>query len=89
LNSSTISWQMMEKIEITTRFTRDGTLVPLDFSLDEETIQILNIGRQWITAEGRHILVMDYGQNTYHLFFQLSDMSWYLIRDIKPGAGSI
>jgi hypothetical protein len=79
----------MEKIDITTRFMRDGSLVPIDFSLEDQTVQILNIGRQWETDDGKHILVMDYGQNTYHLFFQLSDLSWYLIRDIKPGANSI
>ena len=79
----------MEKIDITTRFTRDGSLVPIDFSLEDHTVQILNAGRQWETEDGRHILVMDYAKNTYHLFFQLSDLSWYLIRDIKPGANSI
>ncbi len=79
----------MEQIDITTRFLRDGSLVPIDFSLEDQTVQILNIGRQWETEDGRHMLVMDYSKNTYHLFFQLSDLSWYLIRDIKPGGNSI
>lgn len=78
----------MKKIEITTRFRRDGTLVPLEFSLDEQVIQLLDVGRQWETPEGKHMLVMDFHETTYHLFFQLSDLSWYLIRDIKPAADS-
>jgi hypothetical protein len=75
----------MEKIEITTRFKRDGTLVPIEFTLADQAIPVLNIGRRWETEQGRHILVMDNREETYHLFFQLSDLSWYLIRDIKPG----
>lgn len=79
----------MEKIEITTRFKQDGSLVPIDFTLGENTVQILNIGRQWETEQGRHILVMDHRETTYHLFFQISDLCWYLIRDLKPTAHSI
>jgi len=73
----------MEKIEITTRFKRDGSLVPIEFTLPDQVVQVLNIGRQWETPEGRHLLVMDFGENTYHIFFQVKDLSWYLIRDIK------
>jgi len=79
----------MEKIEITTRFKRDGSLIPIEFSLEDQTVQILNVGRQWDNDDGKHILVMDYRENTYHLYFQLSNLSWYLMRDIKPGLGSI
>ena len=79
---------MMEKIEITTRFTRDGKLVPIDFTPGEETIQIQNVGRRWETDEGQHILVMDFQENTYHLFFQLSDLSWYLVQDKKASLRS-
>jgi hypothetical protein len=79
----------MEKIEITTRFKQDGSLIPIDFTLEDITVQIMNIGRQWDSKDGLHILVMDFQENTYHLFFQLSDLSWHLIRDIKPGPGSI
>jgi len=72
----------MERIEITTRFSVKGALIPLDFTLGEEKIPVLNMGRQWETPEGRHILVMDARENTYHLFFKLADLSWYLIRDL-------
>jgi hypothetical protein len=79
----------MEKIDITTRFRRDGSLVPIDFSVEDQTIPIIHIGRQWDTEAGKHILVMDQRENTYHLFFQVSDLSWYWIKDIKPGPDSI
>jgi hypothetical protein len=79
----------MEKIDITTRFSRDGKLIPLEFTLGEITIGILNIGRQWETEDGKHILVMDAQQNTYHLFFEMADLSWYLIRDLKGSPGKV
>ena len=79
----------MEKIEITTRFSRDGKLIPLELRLMDKTIPILNIGRQWETVEGRHILVMDHQENTYHILFKLDDLSWHLIRDLKGYPGKI
>lgn len=71
----------MEKIDITTRFSREGKLIPLEFTLGDGKIGILNIGRQWETEEGKHILVMDHQEKIYHLFFDIGDLSWYLIRD--------
>lgn len=76
----------MEKIEITTKFKRDGSLIPLEFNINDETVWILDVGRQWESDDGKHILVMDFQGQTYHLFFQLQDMSWYLVRDLKPPA---
>jgi hypothetical protein len=79
----------MERIDITTRFSKDGKLIPLEFNLGKDRIAILNIGRQWETEEGKHILVMDSQQNTYHLCFSLADMSWYLIRDLISPPGKV
>ena len=79
----------MEKIEVTTRFRRDGSLIPIEFIIKDKPIQILDIGRQWETDDGIHILVMDFRQQTYHLFFQIQDLSWYLVQDIKPPAEPI
>ena len=76
----------MEKIEITTKFKRDGSLIPLEFNINDETVWILDVGRQWESDDGKHILVMDFQGQTYHLIFQLQDMSWYLVRDLKPPA---
>jgi len=74
----------MEKIEITAKFKRDGSLIPIEFFFEDQSIQILDVGRQWETEDGKHLLVMDFQDQTYHLFFQLQDLSWYLVRDIKP-----
>jgi hypothetical protein len=76
----------MEKIEITTKFKRDGSLIPIEFIINNDPVWILDIGRQWESDDGKHILVMDFQGQTYHLFFQLQDFSWYLVRDIKPPA---
>ncbi len=74
----------MEKIEVTTRFRMDGSLVPLEFTTGHRTVKVMDLGRRWETPAGRHLLVMDFQENTYHLFFQISDLSWYWIKDIKP-----
>jgi hypothetical protein len=79
----------MERIEITTRFRIDGSLVPVEFSTGEKTIKVLDVGRQWESDRGRHLLVMDHQGNTYHLLFQLSDLSWYWVKDIKPSPNSV
>ena len=80
---------MMEKIDITTRFSREGKLIPLEITLGDEVIGILNIGRQWDTDDGKHILVMDYQENTYHLFFKIADLSWYVIKDLIGSPGKV
>ena len=64
-------------------------MIPLEFALGDKKISILDIGRQWDTEEGKHILVMDARENTYHLFFALADLSWYLIRDLHDSPGKI
>jgi hypothetical protein len=74
----------MEKIDITTRFTTNGKLMPIEFQTESGQVTVLDIGRQWETPQGKHLLVMDAARNTYHLFFQLNDLSWYWIKDIKP-----
>jgi hypothetical protein len=76
----------MKKIDITTRFKPDGSLIPIEFIIDNEPVRILDVGRQWDSDDGKHILVMDFQGQAYHLFFQLHDLSWYLVRDIKPPA---
>lgn len=79
----------MERIEITTRFRVDGSLIPIEFSIGERTIPVRDVGRQWESESGRHLLVMDHQEKVYHLFFQLSDLSWYWVKDIKPAANSV
>lgn len=75
----------MKKIDITARFEMDGTLQPIEFSAEGRAVKVQNVGRQWETADGKHVLVMDLRGRTYHLFLQLNDLSWYWIKDIKPG----
>ncbi len=74
----------MEKIEVTVQFKSDGSLIPIEFFLDNEPIRVLDVGRQWETEDGKHILVMDYQNQAHHLLFQRKDLTWYLVQDIKP-----
>jgi hypothetical protein len=74
----------MERIEVTTRFRRDGSITLIDFRIEDDLIQVMDIGRHWDEDTGKHILVMDFNKQTYHLFFQLADLTWYLIHDSKP-----
>ncbi len=76
----------MEKIKIKIDFKWDGSISPLDFKVEGKKIQVMDIGRRWDTEDGKHILVMDFQNQTYHLFFQLLDLTWYLVQDIKPPA---
>lgn len=89
MNSCMTTWQIMEKIEITTRFSKQGTLLPQEIRIGEEVIPIRDIGRQWGTEEGQHILVMDARETTYHLFFKTADLSWYWIKDLKDPTGAV
>ena len=77
---------MMEKIEIKIDFKWDGSISPLEFRVEDKKIQVMDIGRRWDTEDGKHLLVMDFQNQTYHLFFQRLDLTWYLVQDIKPPA---
>lgn len=74
----------MEKIDLTVRYTPEGAIIPQQFTGNKGTVQIRDIGRRWKTAEGNHILVMDYQNQTYHLFYEWESSCWYLVRDRKP-----
>jgi hypothetical protein len=74
----------MIKIELTARFLPEGKLVPVEFRFDGLPVLVQDVGRQWQTENGRHLLVQDFQHRTYHLFFQLEDLGWYLIQDLKP-----
>jgi len=79
----------MERIEVTTRFQVDGSLTPIEFSAAGSTVKVRDVGRQWDREDGRHVLVMDHQNKVYHLLFQLNDLSWYWIKDIKPASNRV
>ena len=79
----------MKKIEVTTRFLKDGKLLPIEFSLEEQVFLVKDIGRQWSNEEGVHVLVMDYQENTYHLLLKVPDFAWFMVRDMKDTPGMI
>ncbi len=74
----------MEKIDLTVRYTRRGEIIPLRFEGEAISVQIRETGRRWETEQGRHLLVMDFQNQTYHLFHHREEDSWYLVQDLKP-----
>jgi hypothetical protein len=68
----------MEAIEVTARFTSDGTLQPEHFKWRERTYQIESIGRRWEKNNAHHILVMASGEQVFELVFMRLEGRWYL-----------
>jgi hypothetical protein len=73
----------MKKIQVSARFTTQGKIIPSRFQLGEEKVNIWDVGRQWDDEKGRHILVKDRKDRTYHLLFMFREATWYLVRDIS------
>lgn len=73
----------MKKIQVTARFTAQGKIIPSRFQLGEEKVKIWDVGRQWEDEKGRHILVKDSKDRTYHLLFVFREATWYLVQDIS------
>ncbi|MBS1250643.1 MAG: hypothetical protein MAG431_02237 [Chloroflexi bacterium] len=68
----------MKKIEATAQFTEKGKIIPISFKVGKSTYRVHNLGRQWETEMGRHFLVMDMHQKTYHLIFNPQESVWRL-----------
>lgn len=73
----------MNKIQVIARFTTQGKIIPSRFHIEEEKVNIWDVGRQWDDEKGRHILVKDSKDQTYHLLFVFREATWYLVRDIS------
>ncbi len=66
------------KIEVTAQFTATGKIIPLNFNDGKRTHRVHSSGRQWENKLGRHFLVMDVLQKTYHLVFDPQECVWRL-----------
>jgi hypothetical protein len=74
----------MVPVEVVVKYDRAGRITPLHLKYKEQDISIQDIGRRWEADDGKHLLVMDHQQQTYHLFQRQEDQIWFLIRDILP-----
>jgi hypothetical protein len=68
----------MDEIEVTARFDPNGKIFPLNFIWRTRRYKVSAVGRQWDGADGRHILVMDIINQTYHLVFKPETSQWFL-----------
>jgi hypothetical protein len=73
----------MEPIEVTARFSEDGTITPQHFSWNGGRYHVESAGRQWNDDDGQHMLVMVAGGQIYELIFNGSQGRWYITK-VKP-----
>ncbi len=69
----------MEVIEVELRKGHRKEIEPISFICKGRTYQIVSIGRRWGAKRGDHILVMDAGDRTYHLFYAREDAQWHWV----------
>jgi len=70
----------MDPIEVTTRFDRQGNVLPLRFNWRERDYKVISVGRVWQDETGWHILVMAPGDHVNELVFSVLEMRWYMGR---------
>jgi len=69
----------MNPVQVTARTNLYGKIIPLRFEWDGQVIQILSVGRRWLSDKGEHILVMIPGDRVVELLCQ-HNMCWSLKR---------
>lgn len=69
----------MDNVEVTTRYDRDGKVIPLQVSWQGQVHGIESVGRQWVDEQGQHILIMLADGRVVELLFDRLTDKWYLI----------
>jgi len=69
----------MEEIEVIARFLPGGKIIPLSFVWNGITYNVDSLGRNWITKDEVHMLVMDTKNQVFHLVFQLESAKWKIL----------
>ena len=65
-------------IAVEARFETDGSLRPLAFVWEGESIRIASYGRQWEQDGEDHFLVMSANEQVYELVYLQSEGIWQL-----------
>ncbi len=73
----------MEPIEVTARFSEDGTITVQHFAWNGGRYHVESAGRQWTDDDGQHMLVMVAGGQIYELVFKGSEGRWYIAK-LRP-----
>jgi len=73
----------MEPIEVTARFSEDGTITVQHFAWNGVRYHLESAGRQWTDDDGQHMLVMVAGGQIYELVFKGGEGRWYITK-VRP-----
>lgn len=66
------------------RFEEDGSVRPRRFKWDQTWMDVLDVGRQWVDTQGRHVLVMVPGQLVFELLMVRETLTWHVARAPDP-----
>jgi len=58
----------------------DGAVHPRRFTWNQQWLDVTDVGRQWIEADGRHVLVMVAGRQVFELLLAREDVAWHIVR---------
>jgi len=68
----------MKKIDLQVKYLPDGKMIPVQFTCQDQTFLVTDIGRNWQDEQGTHILVLT-GQGTAsELILSSKDAAWYI-----------
>lgn len=69
-----------EPIDVTASIDIEGQITPRWFTWQGKSHTVVNVGRQWTSEEGRHVLVMTGDGSRFELQLSRQSLVWYLRR---------
>jgi hypothetical protein len=69
-----------EPTAVEVHFDTGGAVRPRRFTWEKTWHDVSDVGRQWVDAAGRHILVMVAGRRTFELLLERESLSWRVAR---------
>ena len=71
---------VQEPTAVEVRFEADGAVHPRRFTWQDAWLDVSDVGRQWIDADGHHVLIMVAGRRTFELLLERSSLTWRVVR---------
>ena len=69
-----------EPTAVDARFEADGAVRPRRFTWNTSWLDVSDVGRQWADGDGRHVLVMVGGRQTFELVLRRDSLIWWVVR---------
>ncbi len=69
-----------EPTAVEARFETDGAVRPRRFIWTQTWLDVSDVGRQWIDADGRHVLVMTGGRRAFELLLDRENLRWRVVK---------